>query len=103
MLVQRWIALGAILVICTLAIYMRNFAYLCIMVSIHMGAHEYICFFSKLEYFMYFLVDRFFSSSSPVHIFGVDQFNDQSSFDDIGWNPLDMSGKELNLRDFSSH
>ena len=31
-----------ILVICTLAIYKRNFAYLCIMVWIHMDAHEYI-------------------------------------------------------------
>jgi hypothetical protein len=37
-----------------LAIYMRNSAYLCIMVWIHMDAHEYICFLSKLEYFMYF-------------------------------------------------
>jgi hypothetical protein len=31
---------------------------LCIMVCIHIDAHEYI-FFSKFEYFMYFLVDRF--------------------------------------------
>jgi hypothetical protein len=28
-----------------LAIYMRNFAYLCIVVWIHMDIHEYICFF----------------------------------------------------------
>jgi hypothetical protein len=41
-----------------LAVYMRNFAYLCIMVWIHMEAHEYI-FFSKFEYFMYFLVNQF--------------------------------------------
>ena len=43
-----------------LAIYMRKFAYLCIMVWIHMDAHEYISFFSKFEYFMYILIDRFF-------------------------------------------
>jgi hypothetical protein len=34
-----------------------------------MVVHEYICFFSKFEYFMYFLVDYFFGL---VHIFGVD-------------------------------
>ena len=39
-----------------------------------MYAHEYICFFTKYEYFMYFLVSRFFtrffSGSGPVHILG---------------------------------
>jgi hypothetical protein len=43
-----------------LAIYMRNFNCLCIMVWIHMDAHEYICLFSKFKHFMYFLVNRFF-------------------------------------------
>jgi hypothetical protein len=37
-------------------------------------------FFSKFEYFMYFLVDQFFglffSGSGLVHIFGVDRFDD---------------------------
>ena len=40
------------------------------MVWIHMYAHEYICFFTKYEYFMYFLVSRFFTGSGPVHILG---------------------------------
>ena len=40
-----------------LSIYMRNFAYLCKIVWILMDAHEY--FFSKFEYFMYNLIDRF--------------------------------------------
>ena len=44
------------------------------MVWIHMYAHEYICFFTKYEYFMYFLVSRFFTrffaGSDPVHILG---------------------------------
>ena len=35
-----------------------------------MYAHEYICFFTKYEYFMYFLVSRFFVGSGPVHILG---------------------------------
>ena len=39
-----------------------------------MYAHEYICFFTKYEYFMYFLVSqfftRFFAGSGPVHILG---------------------------------
>ena len=39
-----------------------------------MYAHEYICFFTKYEYFMYFLVSRFFTrffaGSGPVHILG---------------------------------
>jgi hypothetical protein len=38
---------------------MSKFAYLCIMAWIQMDAHEYICFFSKFEDFMYFLVNRF--------------------------------------------
>ena len=39
-----------------------------------MYAHEYICFFTKYEYFMYFLVSRFFTrffaGSGLVHILG---------------------------------
>ena len=43
-----------------------------------MYAHELICFFTKYEYFMYFLVNRFFTRffvssgpvSVPVHILG---------------------------------
>ena len=43
-----------------------------------MYAHEYICFFTKYEYFMYFLVSRFFtrffagsgSIFGSVHILG---------------------------------
>ena len=35
-----------------------------------MYAHEYIYFFTKYEYFMYFLVNRFFAGSGPVHILG---------------------------------
>ena len=39
-----------------------------------MYAHEYICFFTKYEYFMYILVSlfftRFFASFGPVHILG---------------------------------
>lgn len=51
-------------------IYMRNFANLRIIVSIHMDAHEYIyIFFFKFEYFMYFggpvLWSSFFPSSGP--------------------------------------
>jgi hypothetical protein len=46
-----------------------------------MDAHEYICFFSKFEYFMYFLVSQFcgpvFSGSSQVQVFGVDRFDGQ--------------------------
>jgi hypothetical protein len=42
---------------------MRNFENLYIMVWIHMDAHEYVFFFSKFEYFMYFLVIVFFSGS----------------------------------------
>jgi hypothetical protein len=54
-----------------------------------MDAHEYICCFSKFEYFMYFLVDQFFgpfsfSGSGPVHIFGVNWFDDPSGSDNIG-------------------
>ena len=41
-----------------------------VLVWIHMYAHEYICFFTKYEYFMYFLVSRFFAGSGPVHILG---------------------------------
>jgi hypothetical protein len=48
-----------------------------------MDAHEYIFFFSKFEYFMYFLVDRFFGpvffGSDLVHIFGG--FDDRSGSD----------------------
>jgi hypothetical protein len=40
-------------------IYMKNFAYLCIMVWIHRDAHEYKCLFSKFEYFMYFWSTNF--------------------------------------------
>jgi hypothetical protein len=47
---------------------MRNSAYLCIMVLIHMDACNYTCFFSNFEYFLV----PFFSSSGPVRIFGVD-------------------------------
>ena len=47
-------------------------------VWIHMYAHEYICCFTKYEYFMYFLVSRFFTRffagsgpvSGSVHILG---------------------------------
>ena len=51
---------------------MRNFAYFC-----NNGLDSYVCtriymFFTKYEYFMYFLVSRFFTrffaSSGPVHI-----------------------------------
>jgi hypothetical protein len=38
---------------------MRNFGNLCIMVWIHMDAHEYVFVFRKIEYFMIFS-DRFF-------------------------------------------
>jgi hypothetical protein len=31
-----------------------------------MDAHEYICFFSKFEYFMYFLVDQFFMTQGGL-------------------------------------
>jgi hypothetical protein len=52
-----------------LAIYMRNFAYLCIMVEF-IWIYMNMCFSSKFEYFMYFLDDRFcspvFSGSSLV-------------------------------------
>jgi hypothetical protein len=55
-----------------------------------MDAHEYICIFSKFEYFMYFWLTgfmvQFFSDSGPVHIFGVNRFNHQSSSDNIGSN-----------------
>jgi len=58
-------------------IYMRNFANLCIMVWIHMDAHEYVFFFSKFEYFVYFLVTsfliRFLAGSGSVSGFLVDR------------------------------
>jgi hypothetical protein len=38
----------------TCYIYMRNFTNFCILVWIHMDAHEYVFFLSKFEYFMYF-------------------------------------------------
>jgi hypothetical protein len=41
---------------------MRNFANLCIMVWIHMDAHEYVFFFEKLNILCIFS-DRFFSGS----------------------------------------
>ena len=57
------------------------------MVWIHMYAHEYICFFTKYEYFMYFLVSRFFTrffaGSGLVHIFGLRRFDDRSGSDNI--------------------
>ena len=62
-----------------LAIYMRNFAYLCIMVWIHMDAHEYRYNFSKFQYFMYFwwtsFMTRFWSGSNPVMILEVNRFD----------------------------
>jgi hypothetical protein len=52
-----------------------------------MDAHEYICLFSKFEYFIYFLVTPFFglffSSIGLVHIFGVDWFDEWPGFDNI--------------------
>jgi hypothetical protein len=50
------LTVSAILVLynVTCYIYMRNFANFCILVWIHMDAHEYVFFFSKFEYFMYF-------------------------------------------------
>jgi hypothetical protein len=50
-------------------------------------------FFSKIEYFMYFLIDWFFGSFvfsiyDSVHIFGVDEFGHQSGSDNIGSNHI---------------
>ena len=68
-----------------LAIYMRSYAYLCIMVWIHMDAHEYICFFQNLNILFIFwsiaFVVRFFSGSGVVQVFVVDQFDDRSGSD----------------------
>jgi hypothetical protein len=79
-----------------LAIYMRIFAYLCIMVWIQMDAHEYICcFFQNLNILCIFwstgFLVQFFSSSIPVHIFGVSRFGHQSDSDNIGTNTHLMS------------
>jgi hypothetical protein len=56
---SEMIAIDDILVICTLAIYMRNFAYLCIMVWIYMDAHEYICIFQNLNILCIFWLTNF--------------------------------------------
>jgi hypothetical protein len=50
-----------------------------------MDAHKYIRFNSKIEYFMYFLVHRFFFGFGLVQIFGVNRFDDCLSFDNIGF------------------
>jgi hypothetical protein len=57
----------------TCYIYMRNFANFCILVWIHMDAHEYVFFFQNLNILCIFS-DRFFD---PVSVFWVDRFNDR--------------------------
>ena len=73
---------------------MRNFAYFCIN-----GLDSYVCtwiymFFTKYEYFMYFLVSRFFTRffsrfrsgfRSGSH-FGLRRFDDRSGSDNIDWD-----------------
>jgi hypothetical protein len=63
---------------------MRNFANLCIMVWIHMDAHEYVFFFEKLNILCIFrnrffdpVLFWFFFGSGPVPVFGVDRFDDR--------------------------
>jgi hypothetical protein len=62
---------------------MRNFANLCIMVWIHMDAHEYVFVFQNLNILCIFS-DRFFSVFFPVPVFGVDRSNDRFGSGDIG-------------------
>jgi hypothetical protein len=77
------LTVSAILVLynVTCYIYMRNFANFCILVWIHMDAHEYVFFFQNLNILCIFS-DRFFD---PVFfrfrfgsVFWVDRFNDRS-------------------------
>ena len=57
-----------------------------------MYAHEYICFFTKYEYFMYFSQSVFypvfcwfrFGSRSGSHV-GLHWFDDLSGSDNINW------------------
>ena len=72
------LTVSAILVLynVTCYIYMRNFANFCIMVWIHMDAHEYVFVFQNLNILCIFS-DRFFFGSGSVPIFGVDRFNDR--------------------------
>ena len=73
------LTVSAILVLynVTCYIYMRNFAIFCILVWLHMDAHQYVFFFQNLNILCIFS-DWFFSSSGSVPVFGVDRFNDWS-------------------------
>jgi hypothetical protein len=70
-----------------LAIYMRNFTYLCIMVWIHTHTHTHtyihnlniLCICLSTD----FLV-QFFSSFGMALVFGVNQFNHWSDFNNSG-------------------
>jgi hypothetical protein len=70
------LTVSAILVLynVTCYIYMRNFANFCILVWIHMDAHEYVFFFQNLNILCIFS-DRFFLSGFfSVPVFWVDRF-----------------------------
>jgi len=73
------LTVSAILVLynVTCYIYMRNFAIFCILVWLHMDAHQYVFFFQNLNILCIFS-DRFFSGSGSVPVFWVDRFNDRS-------------------------
>ena len=63
-------------------LYIWETLHICVlMVWIHMYAHEYICFFTKYEYFMYFLVNQFFTGT-----FWASPFDDRSGSDNIGYS-----------------
>jgi hypothetical protein len=66
---------------------MGNFANLCIMVWIHMDAHEYVFFFQNLNILCIFsdlFLIRFFFDSNSVLVFWVDWFNNRSGSANFG-------------------
>jgi hypothetical protein len=73
------LTVSAILVLynVTCYIYMRNFANFCILVWIHMDAHEYVFFFQNLNILCIFS-DRFLICFFSIPVFWVDRFNNQS-------------------------
>jgi hypothetical protein len=65
--------------------------YICVCVCVFQNLNILCIFWSTS-----FLV-RFFSGSSPVHIFGVDQFDDYSGFDNIGHHNNSSTNFRLTL------
>ena len=74
-------------------LYIWETLHICVlMVWIHMHVHEYICFFTKYEYFMYFkffslpvFFSFFFSGFRSGSHFKLCWLDDRSGSDNIDW------------------